>query len=519
MNEIENEDKKNDRNVVTESFLIGSIYKQPDFYIEYSRYIVSKYDFADDATRFFYDNFALMYETFTQTINEININAWMTQDKDRLKKYKLYGGYTLLKTWMDLSQEKDFKNYFSTVKKFSLIREYQRYGFPAERITEYSNFEKMTAKDVYKLIRSKCDKIFTIIDGEEESHIINDDMIKVINSCLITPDIGLPYPFEIVNELFKGMMEQTFLCVGMASNEGKTRFMIMLVAYISLVLKQKTFVMLNEMTERQIKHCLITTVLNNKEFKTLHGVDITKNEKEISLGLYRDSKGNFITRKTDSNGKFTETESDYIRRLEETSDEYNKVRKVAEWVEAESEGKIYVKELMRYDDATLEFEIRKHVLIYNVKYVFYDTMKNDDSTIGDWAAFKLTTTKLKQIINELKIYGYGSIQLTDDTHFTDPLQLNSNNIGACKAIKHLLDQLLLSRKISKESYYKYQIIQTDDEWGEPHPADLDLNKIYYSFLVDKNRKGDKQAIAFQVDLNLNTWQEVGILTYKKKKND
>ena len=492
------------------------MYKQPDLYIEHGRYIVSKYDFADVATQFFYDNFVVMYETFTQTLNETNVNAWMTQEPERLKKYKLYGGYSLLKTWIDLAVVEDFKNYFGMVKKFSLIREYQRNGFPAERIMEFKNFEKLSAKDIYRLIRSKADRIYTIIDGEEESRIINEDMKDVVASCLITPDIGLPYPFANINELFKGMMEQTFLALGMCSNEGKTRFMIMLVAYLSLVLKQKTFVMLNEMTERQIKHCLITTVLNNKEFKELHGVDIVKNEKEITLGLYRDSNDDFIIRKTDKEGKFIESESDYVRRLEETSEEYRKVLKVAEWVEAEMEGKIYVKELLRYDDSSILFEIRKHALIHNIKYVFYDTLKNDDSSIGEWSSFKLTVTKLKQIANELKIFLYSSIQLTDNVHFTDPLDMNSSNIAEAKSIKHLLDQLLLCKRIGRDVYYKYQVLQKDEAWGEDCFVDLDYKYIYYCFLVDKNRKGDKQAIVFKVDLNLNTWCEIGVLVRKKK---
>ena len=152
--------KREDKNIVNETLLVGCLYKHPDYYIEYSRYIVSKYDFADEATMFFYNNFALMYETFTQNINETNINAWMTQEVDRLKKYKLYGGYSLIKTWMDLAEEENFKGYFSVVKKFSLIREYQRQGFPAERIMDFKNFEKLSAKDIYKLIRSKADKIY-----------------------------------------------------------------------------------------------------------------------------------------------------------------------------------------------------------------------------------------------------------------------------------------------------------------------------------------------------------------------
>jgi len=494
------------------------LYKQPDLYVEYSRYIVSKYDFADAATRFFYDDFAAMYETFTQTINETNVNAWMTQEQERLKKYKAYGGYGLIKTWSDLAIVDDFKNYFTVVKKFSLLREYQRNGFPAERIMEFDNFDKLSAKDIYRLIRSKADKIYTIIDGEEESSIVNEEMVDMVNSLLISPDIGLPYPFPIINEIFKGMMEKSFLCVGMPSNEGKTRFLIMLVAYISLVLKQKTFVMLNEMTEKQIKHCLITTVLNNKEFRDLHGIDIFKNEREITLGLYRDREGNFVTRKTDNDDKFIESEHDYIQRLELESEEYNKVLEVARWVEAEMDGRIYVKELTRYDDSTLEFEIRKHVLIHGISYVFYDTLKNDDDAIGEWSKFKLTVTKLEKLAKELNIYMYGSIQLTDDVHHIEPLSMSSNNIAEAKQIKHLLDYLLLVKKINRDSYGKYQVLQKDDEWGDECFSDLDYKNMYYAFIVDKNRQGEKPPLIFHVDLNRNTWQELGLLIKSKIMN-
>lgn len=42
------------------------------------------------------------------------------------------------------------------------------------------------------------------------------------------------------------------------------------------------------MDEEDLRSCLITTVINNKEFQELHGVHITKPEKEIVLGVYHD---------------------------------------------------------------------------------------------------------------------------------------------------------------------------------------------------------------------------------------
>ena len=52
-----------------------------------------------------------------------------------------------------------------------------------------------------------------------------------------------------------------------------------------------------EMDEEDLRSCLITTVINNREFQDLHGVYITKPEKEIVLGVYHDKKGEIIRRK------------------------------------------------------------------------------------------------------------------------------------------------------------------------------------------------------------------------------
>ena len=44
----------------------------------------------------------------------------------------------------------------------------------------------------------------------------------------------------------------------------------------------------------------------------------------------------------------------------------------------EIEGLILIKEISSgYDDKTLEFEINKAIITDNVKYVFYDTLKQD----------------------------------------------------------------------------------------------------------------------------------------------
>ena len=66
--------EKEPRNIQNEILLVGCFYKNPDLYVSWGQYIRSKYDFDDEATKFYYDCFELMYKTFAQTIDENKVN-------------------------------------------------------------------------------------------------------------------------------------------------------------------------------------------------------------------------------------------------------------------------------------------------------------------------------------------------------------------------------------------------------------------------------------------------------------
>jgi len=146
-------------NIANETLLVGSMYKNPDIYVEYGHVMRPKYDFYDSSCQFFYNSFEIMYQTFSQDFNENNINIFMSQDKKRNNQYKEYGGYKTIEKMMELSNIDDFKNYFNIVKKYSLIREYERNGYPIQKILEHKKFDLFTATDIYKMIKSKAEKI------------------------------------------------------------------------------------------------------------------------------------------------------------------------------------------------------------------------------------------------------------------------------------------------------------------------------------------------------------------------
>lgn len=491
---------------------IGAIYKQPSLIVEYESQIRSKYDFADEVTRFFYDNAIVIYSTRTETFNRTTISTFMTEDNERYELYKKYGGYNTIEQWAGLAITKDIKSYAEVLKKFSLLREYQRKGFDVSKILNHKYFEKLNANDIYRLVKGKVDRIQTVILGNSDTEILNENMVDTINHCLEKPDMGIVSPYPAWNDMFRGIKTQCLMAVGMKSNDGKSRFMFKLIAYLALVRKEKICVLLNEMSAETMRYCLLTTVINNKEFEALHGIHLTKKEKEITLGLYKDEKGEFITRKQDSNGDFIEGFEEYLKRVSETSLEYNNIIKIANWIEQETSGLIFAHDMIAaYDDKTLELEIRKMQMTQNIKYYFYDTLKDTNATIGDWTGLKVTTTMLSELTRQLDIFIYCSIQLTDDTNFVKAEDLCSSNIANCKQLKHVLDALMLFKAADFKDYGRYRYLSYNPEWGDFGEEKFNLDKTYYIGVTDKNRFGNKRKLVYEVDLNTNEWYERGEL--------
>ena len=228
---------------------MGCLYKSPDLFVNYGNFMRSKYDFSDLATKFFYDSFETYYMTFSQTVDETKLNVFMSQNSERFKTYKQYKGFKTIRRYMSLADERDCKSYFDTIKKYSLLREYERNGFPADKIISHKDFDKMSPNDIYRIIRAKADKIHTIINAGEEAVELTGKTSDQVDKYLEKPNFGLPFPWYMYNEYFLGMREKKMLFEGFLSNEGKTRKLVMLAAYTALVRNENFFLMSNEMDE------------------------------------------------------------------------------------------------------------------------------------------------------------------------------------------------------------------------------------------------------------------------------
>lgn len=103
-------------NVTNEILFVGAVYKNPELLVDYIQLVKSKYDFYDEATRFFYDSAEIIYQTRSQEFKNTTITTYMSEDKERLALFKKYGGNKTLEEWKKLAQLENQKNYYDILK-------------------------------------------------------------------------------------------------------------------------------------------------------------------------------------------------------------------------------------------------------------------------------------------------------------------------------------------------------------------------------------------------------------------
>jgi hypothetical protein len=504
-------------NQQNEFLFIGSLFKCNDLFLEYEKVIISKYYFSDEFCLHLYDWLSVLYDKglgFT----EKNIVIYITQSDEKLSLYKRYGGWKTIETFIGLADEGDFKSYFQTIQKYALLRELEGKGFDTSKIRSLKGFDKATTNDIYNKVRKEIDAVHTNVTSDIEVIDIGKEVHSMMEDFLERPSLGTLTFLPTYNDLFRGFRGGSMMAVGYPGNAGKTRFLAKLASYNALIKKEKCLLMLNEMTESELRLAVLTTVINNPEFQELHNVKIQKNEKEIALGIYHDDDGEFIYRKTNKEEEFIETIPEYKNRLLKTSREYRDVSLVSKWIEDNALDKYLsvVNVSKDYTDVALETCIRKNAR-KGFKFFAYDNLKNEKQNLGDWSALIRTTTVLSETAKSENVFVYGSIQLTDDVNeMWDVFKLNSMNIAASKGLRTVLDILVLGKEIDKDKYSKYKYIPTNEGYGEQSDMSIPLedkghNWKLFAHAVDKNRYGSKEIILVEVELNKNLWIERGIL--------
>jgi galactitol-specific phosphotransferase system IIB component len=503
--------------IQSEMRFIGSLFLNNDLFLEYDKVVRWDYYFSDPVCKTLYQWLEDLYVK-EQKFNEKNITIHASQKEERVSFFRMIGGYKVIEDFMSISDESEFKSYFNAIQKWTLVRELELKGIDTTILRSSKNFEKANSNQIYNQIKKMLDGVHTKVTADVEVVSLTSGAENMVDGFLEKPDFGVSTFMESFNQDFRGWRDGTMFAFGTVTNGGKSRFMIKNAAYHSIIQKQKVLLMLNEMRPHEMKLAMLVTCVNNVEFQKVHGIENNINEKDLSLGLYFDEDGKYIYRKSDKEGNFIETVPEFKKRLIKISKQYRDVILVSKWIEENIKDDLLsvIDVAGDYSDSTLETIARKSAR-KGYRMIGFDNLKANKE-FQDYTSLIRTTTVLSEVAKTENIFVWASIQETPDALRTEPMEISSMNIASAKGLKDVLDMLVLTREIEKETYGKYKYIPTlSNGFGESSRMPLPLNdrghnwKIY-SFVIDKNRAGSKEILSVSVNLNTNEWYENGILT-------
>lgn len=377
-------------------------------------------------------------------------------------------------------------------------------------ITSYELYYEMSEQEVESAIRQVSDT------GKFKRAVLNQGLSDFLNQGDNNLTNGLSMPFPVLSSVFKGIRKGETMAFAMPSNSGKSRFTTNLAAYTAFVHKKKVLIISNEMSEEKMRLCLITTILNNPEIQKKHGQMLRKTEGELLEFKFRPDMKSKV--KVDENGfvlkEEKETQLEFAKRLSKVSSEYNRTMAVTDWVNKEMKNSIY---FINITDHTND-ELRKVIMNYyykeKIEYIFYDTLKTDTANIGIAEELKKTATILSNLAQNFNVFICSTLQLLDST--TPPINLDVNDLSACKTVKEVLDTLCLMKQINRENLkdYEYSLQEVDTKFYDIE-NDKNPDVRYYACVVDKNRAGAKPKLLFRINLAYNSWEELGYLKLKQ----
>lgn len=424
--------------------------------------------------------------------------------KQKLKAEAAQSNYTIERIYTKIKKLFLLKKYFITAPTRAIQEEILA-------IKDYDKYKTMTVDELENII-SQVGVKRGISEGR-----LNSNVTQFFLDGENTLTSGIPLPFKILTNVFKGLRVGETMSFAMPSNSGKSRFTINLAAHIAFVENKKVLIISNEMSEEKMKLCLLTTVLNNPAIQKKFGKKIRITEGELLEFKFRPDNPKNV--KTDNDGYIVmqenETREHFVKRLKKYSSQFNDVVAATDWLGSQENSPICFMHVAEHTNEDLRKIIINYYYREGVEYVFYDTLKTDIEHIGNGEEIKKTATVLSNLAQKYKMFIGSTLQLLEST--TAPINLTINDMAASRTVKEVLDTLCLFKQISAESYgdYEYSEIEESKQYKKLEVYE-DPDIRYYACVVDKNRAGAKPKLLFKLNLAYNEWFELGHLRMKQK---
>ena len=467
---------------------LGCLMKDPTLVEDIDRPL----DREDFNTETFYDLlFVAIYNLSMQgckTIDEFAIDSYLSGFKDQYRIFQENRGLEYLNNIKDLSSLENYDYYYHRLRKYSLLRYYEKQGLDTKFIydtsvdefhanEEQQKFDNYTEQDIVSMVES------SLVINPTMKYCTNtlttevqaaDGGIELIEDLMKIPDVGLPLNNNGLNTVARGARKGCLYMRSLLQGQGKSRLAAgdackMAVPYIYNTKKKKyIYTGLSEPT------LYITTEMPVDEIQTILYAAISKvNEEHILYGTYE--KG-----------------------------ELERVKQAIEYIES---SPLYIVHIPDFSIEDIKNIIKKYNREFGVEYFFFDYIStslrlmseiNGKSRMGlkEHQLLLVFATELKTIAQQLDVFIFTASQLNGEAQMAT--YKDQNLLAGSKALANKLDVGIISMRPSRSEQDKLESI-LQRKFNIPMP---DIGHWVY-----KVRRGRLTHIIIWSKTNLGTMDE------------
>ena len=425
-----------------------------------------KFEFSSSCLSVYRNNIfdsKIKYDEITDKIIYWNINTPNIKDYIDLDNYnRLYhiidisyenfkkqNGIQYLNDCLEISNLSNFDYYYNRLKKLSALRSLKEDGFDISKIynenendivkekIQQDKLNQMTLDDIFNtFIKSindlQCDYI---CNDDSEEGLITTGIDNLFEELQQNPEIGIPLQGKIYNTVVRGARQKKYYLISGSTGSGKSRQMIGHACTIAFPERFDTKKNKWIVTGKGEKVLFFGTEMEKDETQTMILAHISGiNEDKILNNYYE-------------NPEEKQRIYDAIKVMQHYQDNFIFVR-----VGDPSIGQ--VKSL-----------IRKEVLKYDIKYVFYDYIFSSPGLLTEYknlnlredVILTLLSTALKDLANELNIFIMSGTQLNGNWQDFKGLR-NQNLIRGSKGIVDKIDVGGISLPVTQEEHQTIDIL-------------------------------------------------------------
>ena len=455
--------------------VIGCVYNNPSLLEQTDKYVITDEDFPDKFHQIVFGAIYKIYELGAERITLKNISDFLAERPKSEAVFKKEKGDEWLLNASENATTTAFDYYYGRLKKMSLLRAYDNYGFDVSFIYDPDNILDTKKKQIQEewLDNSSLEEIAAKIDEKVDiikSQYIDDvhgeatqaaeGIYELLERLKEAPEVGVPLYGPLINSVTRGARLKKFYLRSAPTGVGKSRTMIADACYIACnMIYDEIFGWIKNGTSEPVLY--IATEQTIDEIQTMMLAFLSNvNEEHILNGTY-------------------------------VGDEEERVLEAARLL---SESPIYIEELPDFSLQDIENTIKKNIRDHDVKYVFHDyihtslkileeiTRRSGGVKLREDNILFMLSIRLKDLCNQYGVFIMSATQLNGDYQEADTP--DQNLLRGAKAIADKIDFGSILLPVKPKDLEALEIILSANTFDKPN---LKLS-------VYKNRRGRYKGV-------------------------